>query len=694
MTTKLLSILTLCLATSVARAETHRYSILFQGEARGTQATTVAPDGRTRVEYSYRNNGRGPDTREEITLARDGTQLAHVVTGTSTFGAPMDEAYARDGARARWHSNADRGEAAVTGAAAYYPVSEISPQLDALLVRALLVRADRRLPVLPAGAASVARLREATLVDDGKRQSVVLYALTGLDYDPSYVWLTPPPESRLFAAIEPGWNQVVAAGWERHGDRLEREQLEAQAAQLASLTEKTTHRLPEPIAIRNARVFDSEHARLGPLADVYVSRGRIAAVYEAGSKAEGAATVIDAGGRVLLPGLFDMHVHLGPWEGGLHLAGGITSVRDMGNDNGMLPRLAAQIDAGGALGPRVVSAGFIEGASEHRASGGFTVASLDDIRRAIDWYAQRGYAQVKLYNSFRREWVAETAAYAHRRGLRVSGHVPAFMRAEEVVAMGYDELQHMNQLFLNFLSRPDTDARTLARFYLIAENAHALDLDSRRVRKFVELLKSRGTVVDPTLGTFAFLAYRQGEVNPPFAAVIDHLPAAVQRAQRTNSLDVTDANVARYRASYDKMVQFAGVLHRAGVPLVAGTDDTPGFVLHSELELYVRAGIPPAEALRIATWNGAKYTRTLDRLGSITPGKLADLVLVDGDPTVDIGDLRRIGLVMKDGVVYYPSEIYPELGVKPFAPPVAARAATPRLISGGRAARPRRPPPC
>jgi len=673
------SCLLLCLAAGTAQAQTYRYNVLFHGEARGAQTTVVAPDGRMTVDFSYRNNGRGPDAKEEIVLARDGTPLSYRVTGKSTFGAPTDETFAREGGMARWSSNAGRGEAAATQPVGYYPVSETSPQIDALLARALAQRADHRLPLLPGGEVRLARLQDAKVEAGGKRRTVVLYALTGINYAPGYVWLTQEPERRLFAWIFPGWVQVIEAGWEAEVARLEREQVTAQNRQLAALVPKLAHPVNGPLVIRNARVFDAEHARLGPASDVYVYRGRIAAIYTGGSIARDASSVIDAGGRVLLPGLFDMHVHLGPWDGGLHLAAGVTTVRDMGADNAVLAEQIAQIESGRALGPRVVPAGFIEGASEYHASGGFTASSIDDVRRAIDWYAQRGYPQIKLYNSFRREWVEGTTAYAHERGLRVSGHVPAFMRAEEVVAMGYDELQHMNQLFLNFLSAKDTDSRTLARFYLIAENAHALDLTSSRVQKFVKLLKEHGTVVDPTLGTFSFMAYKQGEVNPTFASVVDHLPAAVQRVLHTNTLDVNDANIERYRASYNKMIEFAGVLHRAGVTLVAGTDDTPGFVLHGELELYAKAGIPPAEVLRIATWNGAKYTRTLDRLGSITPGKVADLILVDGDPTVNIADIRRVALVMKDGVIYHPAEIYPELGVKPFAPALAVttRAAAP-----------------
>jgi imidazolonepropionase-like amidohydrolase len=177
-------------------------------------------------------------------------------------------------------------------------------------------------------------------------------------------------------------------------------------------------------------------------------------------------------------------------------------------------------------------------------------------------------------------------------------------------------------------------------------------------------------VVDPTLATFEFYVQKQGETLPTYAAVADHFPVVQQRNLRANTLDVNETNAEPFRQSYDKMLAFVARMHKAGIPLVAGTDALAGFTLHRELELYVKAGIPAPEALRIATWNGAKYTRTLDRLGSVTPGKLADLVLVDGDPTTNITDLRRINLVMKEGVIYYPAEIYQALGVKPFAKPI------------------------
>ena len=251
---------------------------------------------------------------------------------------------------------------------------------------------------------------------------------------------------------------------------------------------------------------------------------------------------------------------------------------------------------------------------------GFVVSDIHGVKEAIDWYAQRGYPQIKFYNSFHPEWVAEAAAYAHRRGLRVSGHIPAFMCAEEVVRQGFDEIQHINQVLLNFFVKPTDDTRTLARFSIVADSAHALDLDATKVRDFVSLLRRGPTVIDPTLTAFeGQFVQRQGEMDPSYAAIAPHLPAVVQRGLRTNSMDVNESNVDRYRKSYAKMVDIrrddASGRHPAG-----GRHRRHGGLRAAPGAGTLRQGRhPPGEVLRIATWNGAQYTRTLDRLGSIAP---------------------------------------------------------------------------
>ena len=411
---------------------------------------------------------------------------------------------------------------------------------------------------------------------------------------------------------------------------------------------------------------------LGKLADVYVNDGRIAAIYPADSPAKNPATVIDGAGRALLPGLFDMHAHENAWNAIMQIAGGVTTSRDMGNDNNELATLRTNIASGAAIGPHIERAGFIEGESPYSLRSGFVVASVAEAEQAVDWYAQRGFRQVKLYNSIKPEWVQPIAAYAHSRGLRVSGHVPAFSRAARVVQEGYDEVQHMNQLMLNFVSQPDTDSRTLARLTVVGAKSRELDLDSQPVLDFIKLLHDHGTVIDATMATLE-PSYNQkpGEMDPSMAAVADHFPVAVQRAWRNNPVDVSGGKLAAYRESWQRMMQFLGRLHAAGVPLVAGTDGLAGVTLQREFELYVEAGIPAGEVIRIATENAARIAGVLGERGTIEVGKRADLILVDGDPTRNISDIRRVSYVLKDGIGFAPAEIYESLGIRRFAEPPA-----------------------
>ena len=172
----------------------------------------------------------------------------------------------------------------------------------------------------------------------------------------------------------------------------------------------------------------------------------------------------------------------------MQIAGGVTLLRDMGNDNKSLNELRMQVDAGEAIGPNIVPTGFIEGESPFSANLGIVVKDIDGAKKAVDWYSQHGYRQIKLYNSIQPAWVKPLAALAKARGMTVAGHVPAFMRAEEAVRAGYDELTHINQVMLNFVVRPGDDTRTLARFTRIGDDAFRLDLKSRKARAFLRLL--------------------------------------------------------------------------------------------------------------------------------------------------------------------------------------------------------------
>ncbi len=670
-------------------ATSTRYVIIAEnGKRVGEQVVERADDGNTSVRFIYKDNGRGPELTEKIRYAPDGTMASYAVKGNSTFGAVVDESFELANGKAAWKSTTERGERAVTGPTMYVPLNS-SFETASAAIAALAATPDNKLPLLPSGTLTHRKLAETVVTKGGEKQTVQLLAQTGLGLSPQFFWATTGANgkpARLFAVVAPGAFVAVEEGWEANDKTLAQLQKDAEQKMLADLAATLQRPLNGLTVVKNACVFDSEKAVLGAPSDVYVLRGRITAVLPAGSPVRGAVNEIDAAGRVLLPGLFDMHGHVGRWEGGLNLAAGVTTVRDLGNDNAQIQQIIDETTAGKLLSPQVVPAGFLEGESPYSSNGGFVVKTLQQAKNAIDWYAEHGYPQLKIYNSFPKEILKDTVAYAHLRGLRVSGHIPAGLRAFEALDAGYDEIQHINQLMLNFLATPQTETRTLERFILPAEKTAGLDFDSKPVKDFIARLAKQKTVIDPTLATFAFLKQKDGDINTPFAPIASHMPPDVQRNFHVGTMKIDDvATLRRYEKSYAKMVEFVGRLYKAGVPIVAGTDELAGFTLQAELEMLVQAGLTPAQAIQVATRNGALYTRTAHERGSITPGKLADLVLVDGDPTRNIGDIRKVAAVITRGYLVYPHEVDQALGVKPFvsdAPQVRTLAPVSSNIAG------------
>jgi hypothetical protein len=234
------------------------------------------------------------------------------------------------------------------------------------------------------------------------------------------------------------------------------------------------------------------------------------------------------------------------------------------------------------------------------------------------------------------------------------------------VRAGYDEIQHMNMLFLNFMFDRVPDTRTPARLTAVADGAADLDFGDAKTRDFIALLASNRITVDPTLQLFENLILdRAGQMATAYVPIADRLPPYVRRGLLEGGLPVTADKEQRYQDSFRAMLRMLAELHAAGVPIVAGTDSLGGFALVRELELYVKAGIPPAEVLQMATLGAARAAGQGDRLGSIEPGKLADFILVDGDPSADPGALRNLRLVVKDGVPLDPEAMWRELGIAP-----------------------------
>lgn len=647
----------LCAAVPVEE----RYSILISNEKAGYVSAKI--DGaRAQVVLHIDENGRGPKTTETLTLDSRGYPTDWHIKGKWSTGAPVDERFTQKGESARWKTLNDSGEAR-TPETRLYVANNASPWAYSFYLRVLLAAPNQRLETLPSGEMRVERMRDVE-IGGASPQTVTAYALWGEEVRPSYILLD--ARQRLFGYASTGF-VMVPEGYEAQYRPLSELAQQLDDEYLKRFARDFTHRYEEPVHIRNVRVFDSVAGTLSAPTTVTTYRGRIASIDATSAPPEG-SVVIDGQGGTLLPALHDMHVHISPWDGLLHLAGGVTTVRDMANDNDVLLALSAKIDSGTIPGPRVVRAGFIEGRSPFSARGGFIPETLPVALEKVRWYAEHGYTHIKIYNSMTPGWVAPIATEAHRLGLTVSGHIPAFMTAERAVRDGYDEINHINQLMLFFVIDPKEDTRTPFRFTALGERAGTVDVKGERVQAMLKLMKERDTTLDTTEAVFEYvLLSRPGMVSPSDAGHLSHLPSPYQRSRKVMDLDIKPGQDGAYRASFQRLLDLIREVHAQGIRIIPGTDDMPGFTLHRELELYQAAGIPAPRVLQIATLECAKYLGRDQSSGSVAPGKVADLLLVDGDPTQDISVIRRARLVMKDGAIYYPEEIHRAMGIEPFA---------------------------
>jgi imidazolonepropionase-like amidohydrolase len=343
----------------------------------------------------------------------------------------------------------------------------------------------------------------------------------------------------------------------------------------------------------------------------------------------------------------------------------VTSARDMANDTDEFLKRVARMDQGTELGPRVWKAGVIDGKGPYAGPTKMLVDKPAEAIADVNWYADHGYGQIKIYSSVPPELVPLIADTAHGRGLRVSGHVPAFMSARQFVAAGADEIQHLNFIVLNFMFDTVKETRNMNRFTAVAARAREFTPERPAVREFIAYLREHHTVLDPTINVFeALFSGTPNAVTPGLEAVFPRLPPQVRRSMLSQALPVPQGEEAAYREAFPAMLRLLKALQAAGVTIIPGTDSVPGYELHHELELYVRAGIPAAEVLRLATLTSAQVVGVSDR-GVIAPGKLADLILVDGDPSVRIAAIERVDVVMKGGRLYDSARIEQALGILP-----------------------------
>jgi imidazolonepropionase-like amidohydrolase len=581
------------------------------GEERST--VTTSPDGSVLVShFEYLDRGTKVALDSTLTYAADFTPLAFESHGKSYRYFSVDASVPK-----------------ASGAPASFALEGMAPvAVEGVLIRYWLAHGrPATITVQPSGDAVIVReVLNARAFITGMRK-FRQFTIDGATWGRQRIWLDANDLHVAaavtsagvlgFEAIEPALEQITPL-FIRAAIRTRLEEAAIESRTVAPLQRDT-------YALTNGRLIDATGAAAVERANVIVRHGRIEAAGPADTTpVPRGVPVVDAAGKTILPGLWDMHAHVGLAEWGpVYLASGVTTARDMGGEFDVVTALRDAWRDGAALGPRLLLAGLVDGPGP--ASFGYvTAANPGEGRAAVRTYKDAGFQQMKLYTLLDTPTVRAVIDAAHAAGMTVTGHIPTGLTMREVVEMGMDHIAH-----LTVRDAPGSDA----------------------LRDTIAFLKSHGTVIDPTVSWNELLGRSPQTPIESFQPGIALAAPPLRRLiEGANGGSVTPEQ-ARDRLA--RSLQIVKALHDGGIPIVAGTDKgVPGVSVAREIELYVQAGLTPMDAIRAATAVPARVMGLDKDSGTIAPGLRADLIVVDGNPLTRISDIRNVALVSANGRLY------------------------------------------
>jgi imidazolonepropionase-like amidohydrolase len=297
-------------------------------------------------------------------------------------------------------------------------------------------------------------------------------------------------------------------------------------------------------------------------------------------------------------------------------------------------------------------AGYIDGKGEGH---GFDVEveTPEEARAAVQRYKNAGYEQIKIRDQVKLETLKVICAEAHRLGMTVTGHVPQSMNALQAIEAGMDQINHLNYVETGFFPNRDRN-----------NPPTTINLNAPNAVNALKFFKDHGTVIDPTDAVLELMLRPMNQpiesFEPGAAKVAPELKVQIDKKGQ-------DAEQAEgLRMVMDVILKITGALQRAGVPIVAGTDvGVPGHTLHRELELYVKAGMTPLEAIQAATITPARVMKLESEVGTIEAGKRADLIVLDADPLANISNIRKIRFVITQGRLFETAKLWQSVGFQP-----------------------------
>jgi imidazolonepropionase-like amidohydrolase len=636
----------------------------------GEETYQITADGDTvaaKIDFKFTDRGTEVPLSATFHATLDLTPKSFVIRGKTSRQSSIDEDVEVFPNQVRVRDRDQRTELALPQQ--FFTIAGYAPAT----MQMLLVRywATHHMPTdlvtLPSGHVKITSHGKDVISVNGKGEALQRYTVEGLIWGRETLWFNEHRD--LVAAIttdaEFDHFEAVLDSYESHlGTFVSRAGADGMAA-LADLSQNVAGSQAGSgsgtLALVGATLVDGTGRQALPDAAVVIHKGRIVAVGpQSQIKIPKHAEVVDAHGKTILPGLWDMHAHFEQVEWGpIYLAAGATTVRDCGNEFEFITAVRDAIAAGRGLGPRILAAGIVDG-SGPMATGVARVDTPDQARQWVDRYHQAGFQQMKIYSSVKLDEVKAVADEAHRLGMTVTGHVPNGLNAYQVIEAGQDQINHMHYI-MDIMRPPLPEPSPRGA---VPKADAALDFNSPEVQKAIAFLKAHHTVVDPTLAIFELETASAAKPTASFEPGVNRVAPELAVQLTDVGPPRTDADVRE--KAFEKMVALVGVLRHAGVTIVAGTDQAvPGFSLYREMELYVQGGLTPLEAIQAATIVPAQVMGLEKELGTVEAGKRADLILLGANPLDDIHNIRKVESVITNGRMYKCADLWRSVGFKP-----------------------------
>lgn len=634
----------------------------------GEETYEVTRDGDSlavAVKFKFTDRGTEVPLSVSFRSAPDLTPQTFEIKGKPSRLSEIDQTVEVQPGKVRLR-NRDQWRDAAAPPQQFFTIAGYAPAtMQMLLVRYWATHGSpAELATLPAGKVEVEPRGQDSITVNGHTEKLDRYLVEGLIWGRETLWfdaqrnlvaaVTLDAEFDHFEAIREGYESALGTFVSRSGaDGMEA---------LAGIAKNVSVNDTGTLAFTGATLINGTGSPAIPDSVVLVKKGRIvAAGPRTKTRIPKRATTIDVHGKTILPGLWDMHAHFEQVEWGpIYLAAGVTTVRDCGNEFEFITAVRDAIAAGRGLGPRLLLAGVVDGTGP-LAIGVQRVDTPEQARLWTNRYHDAGFQQMKIYSSVKLEEVKIIADEAHRLGMTVTGHVPQGLTAYQVIEAGQDQINHIDYVAAIMHAPLPPDADRKARMQAVLD----IDVNAPEALKAISFLKAHGTVIDPTVALMEFFTGTTAKPPASFEPGIDRIPPEL--VEQLADVGPPSERSGMIEKAFQKDLEIVGALHRAGVPIVAGTDQTvPGHSLHREIELYVQAGFTPMEAIQAATTVPARVMGIDKEVGTLEAGKRADLIVIDGDPLADIRNTRNVELLVSGGKMYKSDDLWREAGFKPW----------------------------